>query len=170
MQLFLIRHAEAVALGSGRIRDDEERPLTERGRGDVRRAALALRGKGVALDRILTSPRMRAVQTAEILACGLGHRGPVDSLPLLGRGDGWREGLEPALEELAALGAGSLGVVGHNPDLSNLAAKLVGAPEGTVALPACAVCGFDLPGAALGDGGRLAWWLDPRDFSFRPSL
>ncbi len=170
MRLYLMRHAEAASVGTGRVRSDGDRPLTLRGRADVRRAAKALREREVIFDRILVSPLMRAVQTAEILASVLEHPGVVDSLPLLAHCDGWREGLEPVLEESHDAGARSVAIVGHNPDLSDITALLLGTGEGTIAVPASAVCCFELTEASIRDGGRMTWWLDPRDFRFRPSF
>ena len=170
MRLYLIRHAEAASVGTGRVRSDGDRPLTALGRKDARRAARALREREVIFDRILVSPLMRAVQTAEILASVLEHPGVVDCLPLLAHSDGWREGLEPVLEESHDSGAGSVAIVGHNPDLSDITANLLGASEGTIAIPASAVCCFDLTDASIRGGGRMTWWLDPRDFRFRTSF
>jgi phosphohistidine phosphatase len=170
MRIFLIRHAEASPLGSGWVRDDADRPLSARGRGDARRTAAALRDRGVAFDRILASPRMRAVQTAEIHAAALGYAGLVESIPFLGRSGAWQDGLERLLEQLAAEGAGSVALVGHNPDVSDVAARLARADEGKVALPAGAVCCFEIAAPRLDGDARLAFWLDPRDLSFHESL
>ena len=66
MTLWLLRHGEAEA----RARSDAERPLTERGRKEVRRCAERLRGRP--LQYILASPYLRAQQTAEIVREVLG--------------------------------------------------------------------------------------------------
>src|SRR5262245_1584012 len=65
MNLYLIRHAEAVPLGVDGISDDEDRPLTEMGKQQCRAVALALRQLGVRLEKLRTSPLVRARQTAE---------------------------------------------------------------------------------------------------------
>src|SRR5438552_14017710 len=64
-QLWLLRHAEAEPHGS---RADEGRKLTARGDRHARAAGIALARLGVEFDAILTSPKSRARQTAEIAA------------------------------------------------------------------------------------------------------
>lgn len=108
----MLRHAEA-ADGS----PDEQRPLTERGLRQAQHAGLALARLEVSLDLCLTSPRLRALQTAE-LACE----------PL-----GVKPQVEPALagepfdvQELTA-GLSSVLLVGHDPSFSLLLHELTGA-------------------------------------------
>src|SRR5438309_1343090 len=67
MELFLIRHADALSLGERGITNDEDRPLSEKGESQSELAAKALHTKGIVLDKLLTSPLLRARQTAEIL-------------------------------------------------------------------------------------------------------
>ena len=67
MELYLIRHADALALGERGISEDAERPLSEKGEDQARAAAAALRKRGIELDRLYTSPLLRAHQTADIL-------------------------------------------------------------------------------------------------------
>src|SRR5262249_10956718 len=65
MELYLIRHADAVALGENNVQTDEDRPLTSVGEQQAKALATGLQRKGVALQLILTSPLLRARQTAE---------------------------------------------------------------------------------------------------------
>ena len=67
MDLFLIRHAKALALGEGGVTEDADRSLSEDGEEQARRLAPALEKHGVRLESILSSPFLRARQTAEIL-------------------------------------------------------------------------------------------------------
>ncbi|MEX2195160.1 MAG: histidine phosphatase family protein [Thermoleophilaceae bacterium] len=111
--IWLLRHAHA-ADGS----PDAERPLSERGRGQARAVSAALRALGVELDACLTSPRVRAVETATLVCEPLGvdveidaqlNGGPFDARTLAaGRGD----------EVL---------LVGHDPDFSTAVHDLTGA-------------------------------------------
>ncbi len=68
MNLYLIRHAIAVAEGTSDYEQDSERPLTDKGRKKMRQIARGLRNLGVEFDLILSSPYVRARETAEILA------------------------------------------------------------------------------------------------------
>ena len=66
MELYLIRHADALALGERGITNDEERPVSEKGETQAAAAATALQSRRIALDKLFTSPLVRARQTAEI--------------------------------------------------------------------------------------------------------
>jgi phosphohistidine phosphatase len=112
--IWLLRHGDAAA-GS----PDADRPLTEKGRAQSRAAGAALRALGVELDACLTSPKVRALDTAR-LAC--------DEL----------SGVEPTLEpklsggpfDAEALAAGhgeNVMLVGHDPDFSAAVHDLTGA-------------------------------------------
>ncbi|HEX8087437.1 MAG TPA: histidine phosphatase family protein, partial [Blastocatellia bacterium] len=72
MELYVIRHAIAQQLGRKNDFADEKRALTSEGRERMREAAKGLCKLGVEFDVILTSPLVRAVETAEIMAAALG--------------------------------------------------------------------------------------------------
>ena len=72
MNLYLMRHGIAVAAGDPSITQDSQRPLTNKGIKRIRRAARGLRRLGIDFDIILTSPILRARQTADIVAATLG--------------------------------------------------------------------------------------------------
>ena len=68
MNIYIIRHAIAVDEGMPEYEKDSERPLTDKGRKKMRQIAKGLRTLGVEIDLILSSPYVRARETAEILA------------------------------------------------------------------------------------------------------
>ncbi len=70
LELYLVRHAVAALRGPD-YPDDADRPLTDDGSARFRRAVAGLRQAGVQLDLVLTSPYVRARETAELLATGL---------------------------------------------------------------------------------------------------
>ena len=114
MRLLIVRHAEA-APGS----PDELRTLTESGREQARELGRRLRDGGVQADTVLSSPLLRARETA--LALGLGEP-EVD------------ERLAPGasaqdIRDAAAGRGGTVVVVGHQPDCSQAVAALTGGPE-----------------------------------------
>lgn len=124
MQLVIIRHAEA-APGS----PDELRPLTAAGREQARSLGLQLREQGIAPDAVVSSPLLRARETAEALAGLLGLGEPEVDERLA-------PGATPADIEDAARGRGeTVVVVGHQPDCGRAAAAITGGPE--PAFPAC---------------------------------
>lgn len=122
-QLWLLRHAEAEPHGA---REDSERRLTERGERQARVAGIALARMGAELDAILYSPKVRAVQTAELLAeawDGVERERLSEHAPLAGGFDA-----RQALDAIAGFGPECrVMLVGHEPDLSTVAAQLTGA-------------------------------------------
>src|SRR5215207_9309159 len=68
MEIYVVRHAIAVEQGTPGYESDSQRPLTDKGRRKMRQIARALRNLGVEFDLILSSPYVRARETAEILA------------------------------------------------------------------------------------------------------
>jgi phosphohistidine phosphatase len=125
-QLWLLRHADAEPHGT---RPDSERRLTERGEGQARLAGVALGRIGVEFEAVLSSPRERALRTAELAAQAWGERGrgKVEVHEPLSAGFDAQLALAAmAGLEMEAPG-GRLLVVGHEPDLSNVVAEMTGA-------------------------------------------
>src|SRR5271165_4920772 len=75
MNLYILRHADALSLGENGITTDEERPLSERGVLQAEQLAVGLTRLGVRLDKVLTSPLRRSQQTAEVLCRKLDRAG-----------------------------------------------------------------------------------------------
>jgi len=121
MDLYVLRHGIPVDSGDW-LGDDASRPLTENGTAELENALTALRDSGeVGVDLVLTSPAVRAHQTAQIAARILLAR--LEILPALAAG------LGPATLMHALEGRtlpNRLMVVGHNPDLPMLVAALAG--------------------------------------------
>jgi phosphohistidine phosphatase len=114
MQLFVIRHGIAEAASGGQA--DADRELTADGARKVRRMVKGLRRMRIAFDRVLTSPWVRARNTAELLA-PICDREPIMT-DLLGE--------PPRAELLATIAEQSLttAIVGHEPWLGQLVAWL----------------------------------------------
>jgi len=124
VKLYLVRHAEAIERSAAT--PDASRYLTPKGRDSFRKIARRIRKAGAAPDVVFTSPLLRSVQTAEILAERLKHGGAVVVAKELSPGFDL-----PALRSLLS-GAGFPGeaaFVGHEPDLGLLAAAMFGLPE-----------------------------------------
>jgi phosphohistidine phosphatase len=114
MRLVLVRHAEA-APGS----PDDLRALTDEGRAQARALGERLRDEGIRPDAVLSSPLLRAVQTAEAL--GLGEPEADDRLA---------PGMTPdTVRAVVAERGGTVVVVGHQPDCSRIAAALTDGVE-----------------------------------------
>ena len=111
--IWLLRHGDAEEVAD----DDASRPLTPKGERQSRAAGAALAKLDAGIDVCLTSPKLRALQTAEIAADALGIA--VETIDALRGGD-----FDP--EELAA-GRGTVLLVGHEPDFSRAVALATGA-------------------------------------------
>jgi len=68
MLIHLLRHGIAAEFGEGGVRRDEDRPLTNEGRAKMKVQAKAMRALGLKFDYIFTSPYLRTVQTARVVA------------------------------------------------------------------------------------------------------
>jgi phosphohistidine phosphatase len=156
-QLYLIRHGLAEGRGTA-WPDDARRPLTERGMTRLRKEVRALDAMGVALDAVLTSPLVRSRQTAEIVASGFDPRPPVVLVEALAPGGS-------AVAVIAALGQQSkrerLALVGHEPGLGELAARLIGARR-PIPFKKGAICRIDVDEFPPATSGTLRWFLTPK--------
>jgi phosphohistidine phosphatase len=122
MIIHLVRHAEAVERSPEL--PEEHRFLTPRGRKRFRKIAGSLKKSGVDPDIILTSPLIRAVQTAEILAQALKFKGDLVVTPLLAHGFQAGE-LDKLMRSFP--GAEEIVLVGHEPELGEVAGTLLAA-------------------------------------------
>ena len=154
---YLVRHAIAEERGD-KWPDDTKRPLTKQGIERFAQAVKGLRAIDLMLDEILTSPLVRARQTADILAAGLKRAPPVKTLDALSPGH------SPSAV-VAAVGKAArrprVALVGHEPDLGALAAHLIGA--GTpLPFRKGGVCRIDLIEESVTPEWTLVWFMPPR--------
>jgi phosphohistidine phosphatase len=152
VRVHLLRHAHAGSSFEW-IGDDDLRPLTRKGRQQSERLGAFLEAHGIRPDVIVSSPKVRAQQTAEIVASTLGMTVKLDGR--LGEGFGKRE-LWALLDET---GAREPMFVGHDPDFSGLLSYLVDAAG--ISMKKGALATVDLE-TKLGDGeGELRWLVPP---------
>jgi phosphohistidine phosphatase len=156
MRVLVIRHASAVPSGTPGIADDD-RPLTPRGKARFRAAAEGLARIAHRPDVLLTSPLPRARATAEIAARAFGRVEPIVE-PALAHGT-----VADVVAALARQPADvTVALVGHEPVVSALVARLLGADRGDgFAFKKGGVALVDLP-AGPRAAGRLIWFLKPR--------
>jgi len=159
-EFYIMRHGIAVTRGSAGFSDDAKRPLTPEGKKKMQEIARGLSKLGFDVDWIVSSPLLRAAETAEILAASLGLKVPVDFCDALGPG-GSPEALITFLAKHPH--RKRVLVVGHEPDLSLMGARLIGAGRHanlTFKKGGCCLITFDeFPPKSP---GQLVWWLTPR--------
>jgi len=125
VKIIFIRHAAAIDRSDGIV--DARRYLTPKGRVFFRETARTIIKKGAEPDLILTSPLLRAVQTADILAESLVYSGPLAAVDELEPGFDLHR-LQKVLDQYRQLG--ELIIVGHEPDLSSIVVELLGLRDG----------------------------------------
>jgi phosphohistidine phosphatase len=154
MELLFLRHgvAEARETWTG---DDRSRPLTPQGRKAMTRAAKRLAELGLAPELIVTSPLVRARQTAEIAAAGLGLSDRLVEDDRLAPGFDAAD-LAGVIEGRGVTGAVML--VGHEPDFSETIAVLIGG--GRIVCKKGGLARVDVD-ASL-QNGELVWLLPPK--------
>jgi phosphohistidine phosphatase len=159
MELLIIRHAIAFERDRHRWRDDAARPLSPAGTRRARKAAAGLKEFSEAPDLLLTSPLVRARQTAQILTEVAGWPAPTEA-PELSPG-------ERAPAVLALLGnvrGKRVAVVGHQPELGALlTACLLGDGEVLpIEMKKNAVACVSFEGSACAGRAALKWLATPR--------
>jgi phosphohistidine phosphatase len=156
-ELYLVRHAIAAERGEA-WPDDDKRPLTERGIARFRQVVAGLGRLDAVIDEILTSPLVRAKQTADLLSAGLDSNPPVKVLDALAPGH------EPdqIMAQLARTAKRRrIALVGHEPGLGELAAHIIGARR-PLAFRKGGVCRIDLVSLTSRRPGALIWLVTPR--------
>ncbi|MEO7319600.1 MAG: phosphohistidine phosphatase SixA [Chthoniobacteraceae bacterium] len=146
MELYFLRHADADTIAE----TDDARPISEKGEGQCKKVARFCESHGLTRMRVLSSPVLRAKQTAEIVVAHLGLE--LEIAPWLACG------MRPSvatrhLEEYAD--EATVMIVGHEPDFSGLAAFLLGMSSGEqieirkASLTGMTVTSLDMGGARL---------------------
>jgi phosphohistidine phosphatase len=158
LDLYLIRHADAAALGEGGIIDDASRPLTARGEEQARKVATGLQRHGIQLGAVVSSPLLRARQTAEGIVGELPEPQPQVRITEDLAPGGKRRKLGRFLKEL---GSQSVALVGHQPDLGMLAAWLIGSKKAEIDFAKAGVACIRCEVGAGRVKGSLVWLVTP---------
>ena len=155
-ELYLVRHGIAADRGKA-WPDDSQRPLTPKGIKHMRKVIKGLDDLDVKLDLILTSPLVRARETADLLRHGLGKDAPVDETTRLAPGGRPADVVELLRKHRKS---GRIALVGHEPDLGQLAAFLIGA-RAPLVFKKGGVCRIDFEKLPPTPPGVLQWFALP---------
>jgi len=162
MNLYLMRHGIALPQDDPSVTQDGDRPLSQKGIKRMREAAKGVRRLKIPFDGVLTSPLLRARQTAEIVASALD--------------------METRLEEISGLAPEStvehllfgltryqdrehLLLVGHEPLLSDTAAHLLGGRQPAdlnLSFKKGSFCRIEIEGLPSVSPAKLHWLLTPK--------
>jgi len=158
MKLYLVRHA--IAEDANGSEGDSLRPLTEKGREKMRRIADGIKELGVFPDLIVSSPYIRASQTASVLAKELGYKEEI----------AYSDFLMPMAEPDDMIGeinekfsVEELMLVGHEPNLSSLASVLLaGTPNLSINFKKGGVCCLSVDDLHYDRIATLEWLVTPK--------
>jgi len=164
MNLYLLRHGIAVEPDTLEYSHDADRPLTSEGERKLGLIADAMRALDLAFDLILSSPYVRARQTAEIIAEAFSARKKLEFDHSLACGGDPKELVEhlkrrqPPLEHVL--------LVGHEPYLSGLVSLLVtGNANSRVVFKKGGLCKLSTESLKYGRCAVLEWLLTPRQMA-----
>ena len=157
MEIYILRHGVAAERGTPGYKKDSDRPLTKEGEDKMHQIAEAILGMELKFDLILSSPYIRAAQTAQIVANELDEEVTFTDA-LIPEGN--------PLDLIAEINDEKpqrLLLVGHEPDLSRLASVLItGGSDAVIELKKGGLCKLTSDKLTFGQCATLNWLLTPR--------
>lgn len=160
LNLFILRHGIAVEHGAPGFASDDDRPLTPKGKRQMHKITAAMRVMKLRFDLILSSPLVRARQTAEIVATDLKLKKRLDFADALKPGGDVKQ-LVKRINELDSTPENVV-LVGHEPYLSELISRFVtGRTDAHLALKKGGLVKLETEKLRAGKCATLAWLLTP---------
>src|SRR5262245_56432405 len=157
MEIYILRHGIAVNRGTPGYKKDSDRPLTPEGEEKVQQIAKAMLAMDLKFDLILSSPYLRAKQTAQIVAAELDEKVTLTDY-LVADGNP----LE-LIRDLNDEKPQSVLLVGHEPYLTGLISLLVtGESDAAIELKKGGLCKLSTDRLAFGQCATLNWLLTPK--------
>jgi len=159
MQLYIVRHGIAIDREDPKSPPEAERYLTEEGIAKTKQVARSVAAQGITADLLVSSPYLRAMQTAEIFASALEH-----AKQEISKSEALLPGSEPGafFRELAKQKeAASVFCFGHAPHLDELVAAAVGVKHPVTELKKAGVALVELKRVSP-PSGRLVWLATPK--------
>lgn len=158
VDIYIIRHADALPLGANGIQCDEDRPLSETGCKQAKLIGTALKKRGITLDLIVTSPLLRAVQTAaQIRTINEMSEQQVEVRDELAPGGRPKK----MARYLNGLSANTVALVGHQPDLSMYTGWLIGEKDAAIQFAKGGIALVRAEGSAAKGASVLMWLVTP---------
>lgn len=159
MDVLLIRHAKAGNADPNTWPDDRLRPLTAEGVSEQRAAARAIKKLGITFDFLVTSPLLRATQTAEVVAEVYRWKEPPQVAEELGPSC-TAAGVVKLLAKFPP--DATVALVGHEPSFSRVSAALIGkSGDAAIELKKSGVIGIAFEGHPAPGAGALLYHLKP---------
>lgn len=155
MNLFLIRHSIAENISFDK--KDFDRELTEEGKKIITKLSASWKSYIEHLDVILTSPLVRAVQTAEIISSNIQNNKNIIKDNNLGTGSHTAD----LIELLNTLESNNVAVVGHQPDLSNHINNFCGTGSFNLVFPPASLAKIEFDNSIKYGKGKLIYFIPP---------
>jgi len=157
LELYLIRHGVAAERGK-EWPDDSKRPLTPDGIARLRKSARALNALGIGFDQIVTSPLVRTRQTADVFSEELKDHPPIATSDALAPAGSSASVIQEITRHVRKA---RLALVGHEPNLGELAGQLIGARV-PLEFKKGGICRIDFDMLPPKGTGMLRWFLTPK--------
>ena len=158
MLIYILRHATAVQRGTS-VYPNDDRPLTEDGIDKMEKAARGIATLIDGIDVIVTSPLLRAQETAKIAADALGAKHKIELCKELLPGSSMKKLL---LYLAKYKNLNRIILVGHEPDLGYLASALLGSENSVIEFKKGSLCCIEISGLPPRGSGTLQWHLQPK--------
>jgi phosphohistidine phosphatase len=153
MNLYLIRHADAEPISP--TKSDHKRELTPKGKESIRKAAEGWKKTIKSLDIIASSPLIRAVQTAEIVASVFNYKAKIITDKKITSGCK----LEDLIDFIRSFDEGNVAVVGHEPDISRHLSALVSSSGMYTEFKKSSIAKIKFEGKVRASGGTLEFLI-----------
>ena len=158
MDLYILRHGKAEPYGQ-RYPSDNIRPLSPKGKRRTKLSTKGMKATNVSVDLIVSSPLLRARQTAEIVHDGLGIAEPIEFSDTLASGN-----VRAILSTVDARSSLSgLMLVGHEPTLSELISTMAsGSYHTAFNLKPGGMCKLNVAAIRYGQCATIEWFVTPK--------
>jgi phosphohistidine phosphatase len=162
MKLYLIRHTEAIDYETESVRSDEHRFITPKGRRIAINVFKMLKDEMLDLEKIFTSPLVRSVQTAEILAITVKYKNDVEIANELAMSTSPEKVIQ-LLKRNSIFK--SIALVGHEPMLSTIVRNFTDKKDPEFTFKKAGVCYINMD---IDKGtGKYEWYLNPKTTEYQ---
>jgi len=159
MQLYLVRHGVARDISEPGVINDVDRPLSPQGEACTRQVAAGLARLSPRISRVISSPLLRAMQTAEIFSQALAIGGAVEPCDALAS----EHHIEEVIQWIKGQSDGGLMLVGHMPSLALMVSRLVCGSNELAAMhfEKAGLCRLSFDGSILPGTAMMEWLMPP---------
>jgi phosphohistidine phosphatase len=157
LELYLIRHGIAAERGD-EYPDDSKRPLTTEGIAALRKEVKALDALAIGFDHVITSPLVRAKQTAEVFVQHSSSKPSLSTSDALAPAGSSASVVQEIVKQARK---GRIALVGHEPNLGELAARLIGS-KAPLEFKKGGICRIDFEVLPPKGIGHLRWFVTPK--------